>query len=406
MLLRTLALSALASLAAARPAARAGSPPVQLARRLNIPAGQTLPAIDRARAQALKAAAPSHGKKNGGTAVPATNTAVLYTAEVGIGEPPQTFTLIVDTGSSNTWIGANTSNPYVPTDTSVGTNDIMFIEYGSGFFIGLEYNDTVSLGGISIVNQTIGAAQWSGGFAASVDGILGLGNTILTTETLPSGQSIPTVLDNAWSQHAISEDVIGIAFAPPDSYSDTNGELTFGGVDSSKFKGDLSFVPFTTTYPAMDYVGINQSVTFGDGAHKTPLLSNVAGIVDTGTTLFLLASDAFAVYQNLTGAVIDDATGLLTVNSTDSLKSLFIDIGDTTFEFTKDAQLWPRSLNTYIGGKNESTYLIVGDAGSPSGEGLDFINGFAFLERFYFAYDKGNSQVGFATTPFTTSKAN
>ncbi len=31
--------------------------------------------------------------------------------------------LLVDTGSSNTWIGANASNPYVPTESSRLTGD-------------------------------------------------------------------------------------------------------------------------------------------------------------------------------------------------------------------------------------------------------------------------------------------
>jgi hypothetical protein len=41
---------------------------------------------------------------------------VIYTANVGVGEPPTGYTLIIDTGSSNTWVGAN--QPYIPTCTS------------------------------------------------------------------------------------------------------------------------------------------------------------------------------------------------------------------------------------------------------------------------------------------------
>ncbi|TFK35981.1 hypothetical protein BDQ12DRAFT_610642, partial [Crucibulum laeve] len=54
-----------------------------------------------------------------------------------------------------------------------------------------------------------------------------------------------------------------------------------------------------------------------------------------------------------------------------------------------------------IGGTAGSIYLIVADLGSPSGEGLDFINGMTFLERFYSVFDTANRRVGFATTPFT-----
>lgn len=46
--------------------------------------------------------------------------------------------------------------------------------------------------------------------------------------------------------------------------------------------------PITSTTPANNYVGIDQSITYGDG--DSIVLSSTAGIVDTGTTLILLAT--------------------------------------------------------------------------------------------------------------------
>ena len=63
-------------------------------------------------------------------------------------------------------------------------------------------------------------------------------------------------------------------------------------------------------------------------------------------------------------------------------------------------------LNTAIGGEADSIYLIVGDLGTDSGEGLDFINGFAFLERFFAVYDATANTVGIAVTPFTFATTN
>ena len=72
--------------------------------------------------------------------VPLNNTAFGYTGRIGVGKPP-TFCepyqflprivsyipilddLIIDTGSSNTWVGANKS--YIPTITSVKTSDTL-----------------------------------------------------------------------------------------------------------------------------------------------------------------------------------------------------------------------------------------------------------------------------------------
>jgi cathepsin E len=50
-----------------------------------------------------------------------------------------------------------------------------------------------------------------------------------------------------------------------------------------------------------------------------------------------------------------------------------------TFEFTANAQVWPRSLNSLIGGQAGNIYLIVADLGTPSGQGLDFVRPFLFL---------------------------
>jgi len=63
-------------------------------------------------------------------------------------------------------------------------------------------------------------------------------------------------------------------------------------------------------------------------------------------------------------------------------------------------------LNTAIGGTSDFVYLIVGDLGTDSGEGFDFINGMTFLERFYTYFDSGASSFGIAKTKFTFATSN
>ena len=109
-----------------------------------------------------------------------------------------------------------------------------------------------------------------------------------------------------------------------------------------------------------------------------------------------------------TGAVLDSTTGLLCITRPQysKLKSLFFTTGGTTFELTPNAQIWPRVFNELIGGAADKIYLVVNDIGTPTGQGLDFINGYAFLERFYSVFDTGKRRVGLATTPFTTATTN
>ena len=49
-----------------------------------------------------------------------------------------------------------------------------------------------------------------------------------------------------------------------------------------------------------------------------------------GTSLILIASDAFKKYQSATGGVPDSATGLLTITSEQfgNLKSIFVTVGN------------------------------------------------------------------------------
>ncbi|OAX43050.1 acid protease, partial [Rhizopogon vinicolor AM-OR11-026] len=184
----------------------------------------------------------------------------------------------------------------------------------------------------------------------------------------------------------------------------TNGELTFGGTDATKYTGTLTYTPLTTTEPASYYWGINESITYG----STTILAETAGIVDTGTTLILLASNAYSKYQSATGATLDETTGLLRVTTTqyDDLEDLNFNVGSVSYALTPNGQIWPRALNTYLGGSSDYIYLVVNDLGTPSGEGLDFINGQTFLERFYAVFDTTNSRVGFATTSYTDATTN
>ncbi|KAG6334306.1 hypothetical protein ID866_4785 [Astraeus odoratus] len=361
---------------------------------------------DQARATTLRARggaiASGHlGRRASSIAV--TNEAVSYIASVGVGSPATYYDLIVDTGSSNTWVGAGT--PYKATSTSTNTGQPVSVIYGTGSFSGEEYTDTVILGSLTITKQSIGVASTSRGFSG-VDGILGIGPEILTEGTLTNepNTEIPTVTQNLYSQGKISSEVVGVFFAPTTSASSTNGELTFGGIDTSKYTGTLTYTSLTATSPACYYWGIDESIAYG----STTILSTTAGIVDTGTTLILIATNAYTKYKSLTGAVADSSTGLLRITTSqyNSLQNLDFNIGGVTYALTPNGQIWPRALNTYIGGSSSYVYLVVGDIGWNSGSGLDFINGQTFLERFYSVFDTSNSRVGFATTAYTAATTN
>jgi cathepsin E len=112
-------------------------------------------------------------------------------------------------------------------------------------------------------------------------------------------------MDNLFSQGTITNNLFGISFQPTTTDEDANGSIAFGGIDSTKFTGEIAYTPVTSTSPASQYWGIDQEVTCTfafcaacssclisiaiDGT--TSILASTAGIVDTGSTLIHLATD-------------------------------------------------------------------------------------------------------------------
>ncbi|KAG0703367.1 acid protease [Suillus ampliporus] len=361
---------------------------------------QGSPHADRARASYLK-----NRKTGSPTTVPASNLAyVQYTTSVGVGSPATYYNLVVDTGSSNTFVG--TGKKYVRTSTSVPTGQDVNVTYGSGFFSGVEYYDTVTLApGLVIAKQSIGDALQSADFE-DVDGIIGVGPVDLTQGTLSPDTNalIPTIMDNALEQGLIKKRILGVSFAPATTYNDTNGAITYGGTDHALYTGKITYAPLTETYPASAYWGIN--VTDSTYGSHTVIPQSTAGIVDTGTTLVLLADDFFAVYLDaIPGAYLDDNTGLIAIPSSSitDMQPLHFTIGGTTFSMDTAAQLVPLDQNAAWGGETGVRYGIVNNLGSNSGEGFDFIIGQKFMEKYYAVFDSDHSRVGFACTDHTFS---
>ncbi|CAE6455707.1 unnamed protein product [Rhizoctonia solani] len=358
-------------------------------------AGSTLVDRDRARFQSLFT---RHGKR--AHSVGLKNTAVHYTLNVGFGSPPTYYELLIDTGSAYTWIGA--AKKYVETKASVRqANQSFYAAYGN--------KDLVTLSpSLSITNKSFGVASSTDGVNRSFDGILGLGPTALgkNVVTPNSGKPVPTIMDALLAQKKITQNVFGVSFTPTKSRGVVNGELTFGGTNLQKFTGKLNWVNITKKEPWNQYWGFEQSIKYGNQTLQPPS----AGVVDTGTTLIYVNPQAFKAYsESLPGSKVDQRTKLLEIpkESVGKMKSLFFVINGVSYEFTPNAQLWPRALNTALGGKSDGCYSVISALSDFEADtGSNFINGYVFLERFYTAYDASKSAIGFATTSSTAADVN
>ncbi|KAF7981782.1 hypothetical protein HWV62_31865 [Athelia sp. TMB] len=327
-------------------------------------------------------------KYNGAAASSGTviNEVDSYIAEVKVGS--QTFDLIVDTGSSNTWVGADTK--FSKGSTGVSTGKSVSVSYGSGSFSGTEYTDTVTFAGLTVTKQSIGVASSSTGFDG-VDGIFGVGPVDLTEDTVSGASTVPTFLDNLYSQGSISTEVLGVSFAPESGSDDddANGELTLGGTDSSKYTGSITYAAKSTSSSVGPYWGVAVSaIKYGSTS-----LGSGSGIVDTGTTLIYIPSSAYSKFLSASGGKTDSSTGLAKF-TTKPTGTFSFTIGGTTFPLTPAQYLIPTAQYSNFGISGSGYYSWINDGGSS---GVDFIIGQKFLENYYSVFDTTNSRIGFAT---------
>lgn len=291
--------------------------------------------------------------------------------------------------ASNTWCGAQ--KPCEPSSTGSWTGGLITVSYGSGLFTGTEFTDTVSFAGLTVKSQSIGAALVSLGFTG-VDGIIGFGPVDLTQNTVTNAKTVPTFLDNLYSQGSISSEVLGVSFRPESGSDsdDTNGELTLGGTDSSKYSGALTYFPKVTSGDAASYWGI--AITdFAYGS--TTLGSNVSGIVDTGTTLIYIPTDAYNKFLSATNGTTDTSSGLASFNA-EPTSNFSITFGSTTYTLTPSQYLVPAAQYSAYSLSSGKYYAWINDGGSS---GVNTIVGQKFLENYYSVFDTTNSRIGFAT---------
>ncbi|KAG6695327.1 hypothetical protein I3842_09G093000 [Carya illinoinensis] len=175
-----------------------------------------------------------------------------YYGEIGIGTPPQNFTVIFDTGSSNLWVPsskcylsvpcffhAKYKSSYSSTYKKNGTSAA--IQYGSGAISGFFSYDEVKVGDRVVKDQEFIEATREPSITflvAKFDGILGLG-----FQEISVGNSVP-LWYNMVEQGLVQEQVFSF-WLNRKAEDEEGGEIVFGGVDPNHYKGEHTYVPVT-----------------------------------------------------------------------------------------------------------------------------------------------------------------
>ncbi|KAF6168264.1 hypothetical protein GIB67_011649 [Kingdonia uniflora] len=211
-----------------------------------------------------------------------------YFGEIGIGSPPQKFTVIFDTGSSNLWVPSakcyftvacylhskyksSRSSTYKKNGKSAA------IHYGTGAISGFFSKDHVTVGDLVVKEQDFIEATREPGItflAAKFDGILGLG-----FQEISVGNAVP-VWYNMVNQGLVKEPVFSFWFNR-DAEDDEGGEIVFGGVDPEHYKGEHTYVPVTQK----GYWQFDMGDVLIGGKSSGFCSGGCAAIADSGTSL-------------------------------------------------------------------------------------------------------------------------
>jgi len=336
--------------------------------------------------------AESHGYDSQGDAshgVPLTNFAnAQYFAEIGLGSPPQTFKVILDTGSSNLWVPGKSCSSiacflHSKYDSSASStykaNGTDFeIRYGSGELSGFISQDTLTIGDLTVKHQDFAEATNEPGLAFAFgrfDGILGLGyDTISVDRVVPPFYNMLDQLDEPIFAFALGDGTEGA----------DGGEITFGSTNEDRYKGKVTWLPIRRK----GYWEVNlDSFTFGK---ETLELEDTGAAIDTGTSLIACPSDIAELLNKEIGAK-KSWNGQYQVDCA-AIETL------PYIVFTFSGQKFELAASDYILNLQGTCISAFTGLDIPPPLGPIWIIGDAFLRRYYSIYDLGKDRVGLANS--------
>ncbi|XP_042740013.1 embryonic pepsinogen [Lagopus leucura] len=305
-----------------------------------------------------------------------------YYGTISIGTPPQDFTVVFDTGSSNLWVpSVSCTSPacqshqmFNPSQSSTykSTGQNLSIHYGTGDMEGTVGCDTVTVASLMDTNQLFGlSTSEPGQFFVHVkfDGILGLGYPSLAAD------GITPVFDNMVNESLLEQNLFSVYLS-----RETMGSMViFGGIDDSYFTGSINWIPVSYQgywQISMDSIIVNKQ--------EIACSSGCQAIIDTGTSLVAGPASDIDDIQSAVGAN-QNSYGEYSVNCSHvlAMPDVVFVIGGIQYPVPALAYTEQNDQGTCMSSfQNSSADLwILGDV---------------FIRVYYSIFDRANNRVGLA----------
>lgn len=342
----------------------------------------------------------------------------LYSVNVSIGTPGQIFQLQLDTGSTDIWVNSGDSrycrrgnclDSFDSSGSSTYQNaaaGAFGVSYGDGTSAsGDFFTDVISIGGISVKNQTIGLASDSD----IPQGLLGVG-MVGTEGSCASAENqfcYPNLIDTMVNQGLISSHAFSLYL---NDLNESTGSILFGGVDSARYTGELVSIPmvgiplsngsFDETRYTVAWTDV--TITTPNGVEQVANGGvNIPVLLDSGTTLAVLPTSVTrSLYEQMGALEIDgvgfapcylrtaDATIDFHLGGSDGvtlavpLRQLLLDVDSSYADFWRELGVPDYCQVGFYSGDDQA---IFGDS---------------ILRSSYIVYDLTNRQIAIAPANF------
>ncbi|XP_066530691.1 napsin-A [Hoplias malabaricus] len=318
-----------------------------------------------------------------------------YFGVISIGTPPQEFTVLFDTGSSNLWVpsihcsffdlacwfhhryNSKKSSTYVQNGTEFS------IRYGRGSLSGFISQDTVKLAGLDVTGQQFAEAVKQPGIVFAVarfDGVLGMAYPSISVD------GVKPVFDSAMDAKLLPQNIFSF-YINRDAGAEVGGELMLGGFDQQYFDGDLHYVNITRKaywQIKMDEIQVGDTLKVCKGGCQA--------IVDTGTSMIVGPVQEVRALQKAIGAIpLLMGEYWIDCKKIPSLPTISISLGGKMFNMTGKDYVYK---TTQMGMSICLSGFMAMNIPPPAGP--LWILGDVFIGRFYTVFDRDNNRVGFA----------